>query len=336
MLELALLGGVAAVGTVLIWGGSVWLEGAANALARYFRMPRVVQGAVIAAIGSSFPELASVVIAVLRYGDFELGIAAIVGSALFNVLVIPALAVLVRPGTLSTSRELVYKEAQFYMLSLAVLLITFSLAVIYVPVEGERLVGEVTRPIALVPLAVYGLYLFIQYQDTKDNQTTDPRPDVGVARQFGLLLAGLATILVGVEALVFAAVELGDAFGTPAFLWGFVVIAAGTSLPDAFISLRAARADRPAVSLGNVFGSNTFDLLVAIPAGVVIAGSTAVDYARAAPLFGVLVLATVVVFAAARTDFELTDREAAFMLALYLGVVGWIALEIFGVTALLL
>ncbi|MFP8954573.1 sodium:calcium antiporter (plasmid) [Natrialbaceae archaeon A-arb3/5] len=336
MLTLAWLAALIGISTALVWQGSLYLEGAADRLALYYGLPAIVQGALIAAAGSSFPELASVVIATLRYGEFELGVAAIVGSAVFNVLVIPALSALAHQDTLESSRALVYREAQFYIISVTVLLLTFSLAVIYYPTGGEGLFGQITRPLALFPLALYGLYLFIQYQESADYTPDTDLPQLNVFRQWGVLAAGLVLILLGVEVLVHAAVELGDYFGTPSFLWGLTVIAAGTSLPDTIISVRAARSGSSTVSLANVFGSNIFDLLVAVPVGVLLAGTTTIDFGVAAPLMAFLVVATILVFTAARTDFEVRSNEGWMLLAVYALFVGWMLLESTGVTSIVL
>lgn len=113
------------------------------------------------------------------------------------------------------------------------------------------------------------------------------------------------------------------------FLWGITVVAGATSLPDAFVSLRAADRDRSVISIGNVFGSNIFDLLVAIPAGVLVVGGTTIDFGRLAPLAGVLVGATVAVFTVLRTDFDLTRRDAWLLLFLYGSFLRWMAAEAF-------
>lgn len=327
MIDILALLALAAAGTAVVWKGSDWLEESANALAAAYGLPLVVQGAIVAAVGSSTPELASVLLATLLHGEFELGVGSIVGSAVFNLLVIPGLAVLVGGGV-DTTRELVYKESLFYMLAVAALLLTFSLAVIYNPIDSaDGLVkGDVSRPLALFPLALYGLYLFTQYLDAaaSDEQSDDSIALVPTWLRFGL---GLVLIVIGVEALVRAAIGLGDAFGTPAFLWGMTVVAAGSSLPDAFVSLAAARADRPTVTLANVLGSNTFDLLVAVPVGVLVAGSLPINFAYIVPMMGFLVLATATFFAISRTGMYLSRREAWVLLVTYGLFVGWLVLE---------
>ncbi|RQG91735.1 sodium:calcium antiporter [Natrarchaeobius halalkaliphilus] len=329
MLEVLTLLGLAVVATAVVWKGSAWLEEATNDLAAGYGVPSIVQGAVIAAVGSSMPELASVLLATLRHGEFELGVGAIVGSAVFNLLVIPGIAVLVG-GRMDTNRDLVYKESLFYMLAVAALLLTFSLAVIYYPVEGDVLQGTVTRPLALFPLALYALYLFTQYLDATGSGV-EPA-DVSRLGAWSWFAFGLVLIVVGVEGLVLAAIGLGEAFSTPAFLWGMIVVAAGSSVPDAFVSVAAARKGRASVSLANVLGSNTFDLLVAIPAGVLVAGSLSVSFTHVVPMMAFLILATVVFFAIVRTDMLLSKREAWTLLALYGVFVCWLVLESVGAT----
>ena len=331
MAGIATLAAVGLVGTVVVWGGSSALERASGRLAKHYGLPRLIQGAILAAVGSSAPEIASTIISTIRYGEFELGVGVIVGSAVFNILVIPALSALLSDGTLDTGRDIVYKEAQFYMLSVAALFLVFALAVIYYPIDGVGLQGSVTRPLAVSLLALYGLYVFIQYLEINDSDVGRVSLDRrGLLFEWVLLFGGIGLIVAGIEGLVFAAVGLGEAFGTPSFLWGLTVVAAATSLPDALISVTAARIDEPAVSLGNVLGSNVFDLLVAVPAGVVLAGATPVSFSAAVPMMAFLVVATIILFTLSRTGMEITDREAWAMLVLYGGFVGWLLLESVG------
>jgi cation:H+ antiporter len=322
---------IIAVTTGMIWFGSGWLESSAEHLSAYYGLPAVVQGSLVVAVGSSFPELASVVITAL--GDsFGMGVGAIVGSAIFNILVIPALSGIATGEPLDADRTIVYKEAQFYMISVSALVITFALATIYFPIDdGPALDGSVTRPLAAIPLLLYGLYLFIQWQDVEDYESGDEGGDVVVFREWGRLAVGLLVILIAVELLVGAVEGLNATFGVPEFLAGVTIIAAATSLPDALVSVRAARGGKSVTSLGNVLGSNTFDLLVAIPAGVLIVGSAPVSFAVAAPMMGVLTLATILLFTFLRTDLTLTATESYSLLVTYLIFVGWIVGETVGV-----
>ncbi|QLH81043.1 sodium:calcium antiporter [Halosimplex pelagicum] len=319
---------VVIVTTGAVWLGSSWLESASERLSEYYGLPQVVQGSVVAAVGSSFPELATVVVSALG-GALGLGTGAIVGSAIFNILVIPAVAGISTEEDIEANRTLVYKEAQFYMLAVSALVITFAMAVIYYPVDGTGAIsGEMNRPLAAIPVALYGLYIFIQAQDTADH-TADPDSGDGIdaRRQWGYLLAGLAVILVAVHELVGAVETIGAALGVGEFIMGVTVAAAATSLPDALVSVRAARDDRGVASLANVLGSNTFDLLVAIPVGVLIVGTWSFNFELAVPMFAVLTLATVLLFTFLRTDLALSTPESAALLAAYALFVAWVVLE---------
>jgi cation:H+ antiporter len=320
--------------TGFIWIGSGWLAEAAETLSGYYGLPAVVQGSVVVAVGSSFPELVSVLVTAFT-GVFDMGVGALVGSAIFNVLVIPAAAGLGAEEDLEANRAIVYKEAQFYMLAVSALVVTFALGVIYFPVSTDPIVGELPRSLAVIPLALYGLYLFIQYQDVDDAGEERLRDGVDVRREWAKLAAGLGLIVVTVERLVASVESLGVTFGVPEFLAGVTVVAAATSLPDALVSVRTARENRGTTSLGNVLGSNTFDLLVAIPLGVLIVGAVEVNFSTAVPMLGVLTAATVLLFVTLRTSLALSNRESYALLAAYALFVAWVVAESVGATSVL-
>jgi cation:H+ antiporter len=323
------------VTTALVWVGSGLLEGAAETIAEYYGLPPVIQGSVIVAIGSSFPELSSVIFTALL-GAFDMGVGAIVGSAIFNILVIPGLAGIAIDSTLDSSRTLVYKEAQFYMIAVSALVVTFALGVIYYPVPGPTTAGEMTRGLALIPLSLYGLYLFIQWQDVGDHDAgSRNRETTDIWRAWGKLALGLLVILVAVEQLVGAVEGLTRTFAIPEFLAGVTIIAGATSLPDTLVSIRAARDGNGVTSLGNVLGSNTFDLLVAIPIGVLIVGTVSINFATAIPMMGVLTVATILLFTLLRTDLELTTLESYVLLGAYLLFVAWVVTETVGLTSVI-
>ncbi|MEC7522384.1 MAG: sodium:calcium antiporter [Myxococcota bacterium] len=321
------------VGTALAWKGSGALETAGDRLARRYHLPAIVQGTLVVAVGSSFPEVTATIASALIHDEMELGVASVVGSAVFNILVIPGVSALSGEG-LRYDLKLVYRDAQFYLTSVAVLLLAFSFALIYQP-TGEHLTGTLDRWIVLVPLALYGLYLFLQHQETRgEGAERGEREAVdGPAwRDWWTLFLGLLLVVAGVEMLLRTALWLGDTLGTPSFIWGATVVAAATSLPDAVISVRGARRGDGDLSMGNVLGSNIFDLLVAIPAGVLVAGEAPVDFGVAAPLMGFLTLATIALFAFMRTRLRLTRTEGVLLLVLYAAFVGWLILETVGVT----
>lgn len=326
--------GLAILGTAIVWGGSNRLETASERVADFYNLPEIVKGAIITAIASSFPELSSVVLATLVHGRFELGVASIVGSAIFNILVIPSCAVIFGQ-TLQANRSIVYKEALFYIIAVSVLLLMMSFAVIYYPVTSEdSILGTVTRGLALIPVGLYCVYLFMQYADTRDHQRKNTHHShVKISREWVWLLVCMVIVAAGVELLIRATLAIGELLDAPPFLLGLTLIAAGTSLPDMFISIRAARRGFTLSSLSNVLGSNTFDLLIAVPIGVLIAGPTVIDFGQAAPMMGSLTAATIAMFVLMRLNMRLAFRDAIGLLFLYVVFVVWIVFETVGYTS---
>jgi cation:H+ antiporter len=339
MILLWVVGGTAA-GTFVLWMACGRLEVSTHRLAEHYGIPDVVKGSVLLAVSSSMPELATALLAFPLHNDFELGMSAIIGSAIYNILVIPAFAVYARGKSLEANRDLVYREAQFYLISVATLMVVLSLSVIYYGGEpltlpsGHRVFdGQFTRGLALIPLLLYGLYLFIQFEEVKGARDDHPPKDgINAWKEWFVLLGMIVWILVGVELLLRVALMLAEALNTPTFLWGMTVVAAATSLPDTFLSVRASMAGRTESSLSNVLGSNVFDLLVAVPAAVLVTGAITVNFSQIVPMMTFLTVATVAMLAFMLRDFRLTRGEAHAMIGIYVIFGAWMALEAFGVT----
>ncbi len=337
-----ILGGTLA-GSALLWIACARLEESTHLLAQHYGIPDAVKGSVLLAISSSMPELVTALLAPMAHKDFELGLAAIIGSAIYNILVIPAFSVYARGRALKANRDLVYREAQFYLVSVAMLMLILSLTVIYngfepTTLEGGRRVfrGEFTRTLAFFPLLLYGLYLFIQFEEVKRRRAENPPQDgIRALREWAVLLGCIVLILIGVELLLRVAITLGRALETPTFLWGMTIVAAATSIPDTFVSVRASVRGRIESSVSNILGSNVFDLLVAVPLGVMLVGSIQVNFTQIVPMMTFLIVATIVMLIFMLRDMQLSMREAHVMMLLYGGFGFWMTLEAFGVMDLL-
>ena len=328
------------LGTAILWLACGRLEKSAQQLSRYYGIPEVVQGSVLLAISSSMPEFATALLAFPVHNDFELGMSVIVGSAIYNILVIPAFSLFAHKAPLRANSELVYREAQFYLVAVASLMVVLSLSVIYggdgLPITENAdgiIEGEFTPLLALMPMILYGLYLFIQFEEVRDARKTTPRVEgINPLKEWAALAFTIVLILVGVEILLQVALTLANTLQTPTFLWGMTVVAAATSLPDTFISVRASMAGRSQSRLSNVLGSNVFDLLVAVPFAVILTGAVIVNFTQIVPMMMFLMVATIVMLALMRRDWELTVNEAWIMMFLYLAFGVWMALEAFGIT----
>ncbi|WKK82460.1 sodium:calcium antiporter [Marivirga arenosa] len=343
--ELLLYIGIISISTWAVWKGGSLLEESSEKLSDYYHLPPLIQGTIITAVGSSFPELAATILSTLLHGKFDLGVSAIVGSAIFNILVIPGIsAVMVKrmPADLS----LIYKDTQYYIISVFVLFISFALAYIYYPVNitAGNMEGNMTRWIACLPIFFYILYIFIQGMETRDyRRDHGKRAVLGVDREITnirkdwiKLIISLVLIVASVEGLVSGAIFLGNFFNTPDFIWGITIVAGATSIPDAVVSIKIAKKFKGSISLGNVLGSNIFDLLVAVPVGVLIAGSAIVNFTVAAPLMLFLAIITIIMFIFLRTNLALVKWEGMVLLGLYVLFVIWMIFETIGITSIVI
>lgn len=322
---------VASVSSVAVWVGSFWLESSSEDLSNHYEVPYIVKGAIITAFGSSFPEVSSVVIATLLHGEFNLGIGSVVGSAIFNILVIPAIITLFSENRINVSRKIADKEAKFYMVSVSAIIIVICLAVIYEPIESTQILDARVSPyFAVLPVILYFVYVFDQWQEVRDNDPIDAEEfdvEINVLKKWGLLVISLLVIGVGIEALVRSVLFFGEITGIPSFVMGAVIIAGVTSVPDTIVSFKQARNGQAEASLANVFGSNTFDLLIAVPAGIILAGGAVVNFSASIILLSVLVGVTVVVFITIRANLDIKEYQAVILLIIYALFVIWIILE---------
>ena len=321
-----------AIATTIVWKACNYLEDACHDLALCYGLPDSVKGSTVMAISSSFPELVTIILAAGIHGDFELGLATIIGSAVFNILVIPGASVLFRPGSLHAGRDVIYREAQFYLISVLIVMVTLSFAVIYQPSVEEPMSGTLSISMMILPLLFYVLYIYIQYQEVQDHIPENNKPDPAVLKSWGKLIISMVLVTMAVEVLIQMVIELGEMFSTPSYFWGATILAAATSIPDLFVSVKAAKRKCSTSSLTNAFGSNIFDLLVVLPAGVIVAGAVGFNYPRIMPMMMFLLFATVTFLVLARNGSELTNNNGKILLLFYVGFIIWMGTQYIGVS----
>ncbi|MEP1446860.1 MAG: sodium:calcium antiporter [Paraglaciecola sp.] len=327
LLELAYLLFVMTIATAIVWKACKYLEEACHDLALYYGLPDSVKGSTVMAISSSFPELVTIILAAGIHGDFELGLATIIGSAVFNILVIPGASVLFRKGSLDAGRDLIYREAQFYLISVLIVMLTLSFALIYHPIPNTSMSATLNTSMVLLPLLFYVLYIYIQYQEVSDHKAHKKSRDILLLKSWGKLLISMILVTIAVEVLIQIVIKLGEMFDTPSYFWGATILAAATSIPDLFVSVKAAKRTVNAASLTNAFGSNVFDLLVVLPAGVLVAGAVVFHYPSVIPMLLFLLGATVFFLVVARNGSKLTNNNGKVLLLAYCAFVIWMGYE---------
>jgi len=266
------------LGLVSLIVGARALVGGASRLALSLGVSPLVIGLTIVSMGTSAPELAVAVGAALD-GRTDMAVGNVVGSNIFNVLFILGLSALIAP--LIVNAQLIRQEVP--------IMIGASLILIALAADGR--IGRGESALLLSLLAAYTVFLVVQSrretQATRDEYAESmPRQhawDRHWATQVGLVGLGLLLLLLGSNWLVDAAVAFARAFGVSELVIGLTIVAAGTSMPEVATSVMAALKGERDIAVGNVVGSNTFNILGCLGAsGLAAAGGLPVPAAAAA------------------------------------------------------
>lgn len=249
--ELVLL----AVGFImLIKGADAFVDGAAG-IAERMGIPQLVIGLTIVAMGTSAPE-AAVSISAARKGDADITIGNILGSNIINVLIILGLSAIITP--LTVAKSTIRYETPF------VILVTFMLL-------GFGLDGSITLANGIFLWGTflgYLTYLFIitgkQKKEKEISNTEELKEPVAVPKAAIYILVGLAFIILGSDLIVSSATDLARAFGISERFIGLTIVALGTSLPELVTSVTAARKGDADIAIGNIVGSNIFNILFVV------------------------------------------------------------------------
>ncbi len=237
-----------AVGVVLLfWGGEVLVTNA-KALARHFGVSPLVIGLTVVAFATSCPELAATITATLRNSP-DMALGNVIGSNIANIGLILGVTALL--GPLAATVAFLRREVAFMLL----------ISVLLYPLLAS---GEVQRWHGIVMLAALAFFLVTLIRDpgssTTDDDENDDAPRSLWQSSLGVV-GGLVLLVGGAQALVAGASELARGFGVPERVIGLSLVALGTSLPELATSIVAARRRETDIVLGNVIGSNIFNLL---------------------------------------------------------------------------
>ena len=245
---------VVAGGVLLWWGGDKLVDHAAH-LARTFRVPKHVVGAVILGFGTSLPELLVCLMAA-HAGTPGIAMGNVVGSNIANVGLILGLAAAMAP---------VVVEPKLIRLDLpTALLASIVVAVAFYP-DG----GELGRLGGALLLAVFGVYITLSLLAARSHRRAtrnEPPSERHPGKDAAWVVAALALVAVGARLFVDGATGVAEALGVPDEVIGLSLVALGTSLPELVTTVQAARQGHPELAVGNVAGSNVFNLFLVLGA----------------------------------------------------------------------
>lgn len=311
------------VGLLLIMYGASWLTDGASSVARRMGVSDLVIGLTIVAFGTSAPELAISVISAID-GSAELAIGNVVGSNIFNILVIIGITAIVAP--IKVERSILSAEMPLVLLSALALLAIGASPYLG---GGTPVVSRTDGILLLLFFAIFMRYVFAQARKGGVDTSGDTKPtkEIPMWKSALMIAAGLGGLICGGDRFVDGASGIASAMGVSQAVIGLTVVAAGTSLPELATSIVAARRGRPGMAIGNVIGSNIFNIFMVLGASAVV---------RPLP-FGDIGITELLVLTAACLLFWLeglfwrqrtiTRGEGALLLALYIAYTTWLVIN---------
>lgn len=295
------------IGIVLVLWGADRLTDGSVAVAERLGIPQIVIGLTIVAMGTSMPEFCSSLVSALNHQP-GMAVGNVVGSNIFNALLIVGAAAVVAP--ISILRSSVKKDIPFALVAsmLLVLLCGFD--------------GKIQRYDAAILLVFFAIFMYMTLREAKTGSAEQPSAE-GQTKPMSQLMAavwivvGLACLIGGSTVFVNGASELASALGVDPTIIGLTIVAMGTSLPELATSVVSATKGNSGIAIGNVLGSNVFNILFILGVtGVIspldIQGITPVD-------LSLLVVSMVLLWLFSYTKLRIERWEGAVLIAVFAG-----------------
>ncbi|MCA1011503.1 calcium/sodium antiporter [Halobacillus halophilus] len=296
---------------LLIKGADLFVDGSSN-IARLLRVPPILIGLTIVAFGTSSPEATVSILAALQ-GNAEVSLGNVVGSNIFNITLVVGIAAFLYP--LMVESETTKKEIPFTLLASGALLVLIS------DIELQGLSdNSLTRSDGIIFLLFLSIFMYyvieVGLKSRKDSQEEPLPSNIKWGKNIGLTLAGLAAIIFGGDMVVDSGTAIALDLGMSKTLVGLTIIAIGTSLPELVTSISAALKKESGIALGNVVGSNIFNILFVLGASAVVTplpvnGKIFTDVM-------IMIALSLLLLLFSRTHYKIGKREGFILLTMYI------------------
>ena len=298
-------------GVVLVLWGADRLTDGAVALAERMQIPQIVIGLTIVALGTSAPEFCVSLVSALK-GTADLAVGNVVGSNIFNAMLIVGVAAMVAPMTILPST--VRKDVPVALLASVALTVMVLMD------------GDLSRVDAALLFVGFLAFMWVTLRGAKGSHAIEqeqaaPR-GYSVLKSVGLLVLGLACLVVGSNIFVDGATSVAQTLGVSEAVIGLTIVAGGTSLPELATSVVAARKGNSGIAIGNVLGSNVLNILLILGAAGLICpmqvqGITLVDFAM-------MTISVLLLWLFSYTKLTVARWEGAVLTVLFFGYMAWL------------
>lgn len=296
------------LGLVLVSVGADKLVEGSSAIAKRLKVSDLVIGLTIVSFGTSSPELAVNIVSSFK-GSSEISLGNIVGSNIFNILVVAGLSAIIRPITVHYST--LKKEIPLsFIAALSVLAL------------GNKNPAILTRGDGVVLLSFFAIFLAYVFEMAQKDKSMFEEMEMEKVKNISVLVSivyiigGLSGLVFGGRWIVNSATEIAKAFGVSDKLIGLTIVAAGTSIPELATSIVAAMKGNSEIALGNVIGSNIFNVFFILGISAVI---NPIAYNVQINTDLILLLITTIILSLFSRDLKIDKLEGIFFFLSYIG-----------------
>ena len=299
------------IGIIVVLKGADLLTAGAVGMAERIGVPQIIIGLTIVAMGTSMPEFFVSLMSAIN-GTPDLAVGNIVGSNIFNALLIVGCAAMVAPITIQKST--VKKDIPVAVFA-SVLLMAMTLD------------GHISRIDASILFIVFIAYMWITLRGAKHGGAEEPsaqekKKPMNVGKAVLLIVIGLACLVLGSDVFVDNATAIAHAMGISDAVIGLTIVAGGTSLPELATSVVAAKKGNSGIAIGNVLGSNVFNILMILGVtGLItpmtISGITMVD-------LSMMVISMILLWLFSFTKYRIQRWEGVVLTVVFIGYISWL------------
>lgn len=305
---------------LLIKGADFFVDGSSS-IAKKFKIPPMVIGLTLVAFGTSAPELAVSIDASLALSN-GLVFGNVIGSNIANTLLILGLSAAITP--ISISKKTIFKEMPFLIVS------TIAMVVMAMDKLIDNSRNLLSRVDGMILLLLFVIYFFSMIEMIVNNKEKDSEEveSMPLLKSSVLTVFGLIAIVMGADLTVTSAVSIAALFGLSETLIGLTVVAVGTSLPELITSVVAAKKGENDIAIGNIIGSNVFNILLVLGVSasinpIIISSRNYIDLV-------ILIIATVTTMLIMFTGSKISKWEGRLMYLAYFGYIAYLVLRTVG------
>ena len=300
------------VGFLFLIKGSDFFVDGASSIASILRVPTIIVGLTIVAFGTSAPEAAVSITSSLT-GSNAMAVSNVIGSNLFNMLVVIGVAALL--SNLLMEKKVLQKDLPF-LVGITILFVVF----IFIG-------GDITNIEGIILLAILIAYIFFLIRDARKSNESNvvEKPKLSLPKSIIFMIVGLAGIVLGGDLVVDSASAIALALGMSETLVGLTIVAIGTSLPELVTSITALKKGENQLVIGNVIGSNIFNILFVLGASSAI---SALPVNRGMMIDVVFMLGvTILCFIFGKTQDKYDKKEGVILIALFIAYMAFAILR---------